>query len=294
MQFIVAGVDHVKNRDLYTDSDLPLCTANGIHGPTIGEWIAMTLLVGSRKYQTLRDWHVKKSWGTTDERERLYTSISDNVGKRFGILGYGSIGRQAARYAQVMGMDILVYTARERKTAESKKDHGFIVPGTGDPDGSIPRQWFSGADKDSLHKFLGSDLDYLLLSLPSTTVSRKMLGREEFRILAKRNAFVLNCARGDIVKEDELIESLVEFEKSDGARGLSGYATDVMVQEPLPKEHPLWTAPNVVLTPHLCGFHKNYAARALSVLEVNLEKLQKGETPLNLIDRALGYSTKTV
>lgn len=70
-----------------------------------------------------------------------------------------------------MGMDVLAYTASPRTTPESRKDHGFIVPGTGDPDGSIPSAWYSGLDKASLHTFLKQDLDVLVIGVPLTSVT---------------------------------------------------------------------------------------------------------------------------
>jgi hypothetical protein len=73
-----------------------------------------------------------------------------------------------ARVAKAMGMDVIAYTASPRLTPESKRDDGFIVPGTGDPEGEFPSAWYSGTDKESLHKFLGQDIDLLVLAVPLT------------------------------------------------------------------------------------------------------------------------------
>lgn len=73
-----------------------------------------------------------------------------------------------ARVAKALGSDIIAYTASPRKTPESKKDNGFIVPGTGDPDGSLPSEWYSGLDKKGLHEFLRQKIDLLVLSVPLT------------------------------------------------------------------------------------------------------------------------------
>lgn len=67
-----------------------------------------------------------------------------------------------------MGMDVIAYTATPKDTPEKKKDHGYIVPGTGDPDGAIPTAWYSGLDRQSLHEFLRQDIDVLLVSVPLT------------------------------------------------------------------------------------------------------------------------------
>jgi hypothetical protein len=73
-----------------------------------------------------------------------------------------------ARVAKAMGMDVIAYTASPRPTAESKRDDGFIVPGTGDPEGQFPSAWYSGTDKESLHTFLGQEIDLLVLAVPLT------------------------------------------------------------------------------------------------------------------------------
>lgn len=67
-----------------------------------------------------------------------------------------------------MGMEVLAFTATPKDTPEKKADNGYIVPGTGDPDGAYPSKWFSGLDKQSLHHFLKQDIDILVLSLPLT------------------------------------------------------------------------------------------------------------------------------
>jgi hypothetical protein len=67
-----------------------------------------------------------------------------------------------------MGSDVIAYTASPRKTPESRRDDGFIVPGTGDAEGSIPSAWYSGLDKESLHEFLRQGIDLLVLCVPLT------------------------------------------------------------------------------------------------------------------------------
>ena len=75
-------------------------------------------------------------WSSPHERATAY--VEDSPGLRMGILGYGAIGRQCARVAKAMGMDIIAYTSRQRPTPESKRDDSYCVPGTGDPEGPPP------------------------------------------------------------------------------------------------------------------------------------------------------------
>lgn len=89
IQFASAGVNNHANHPIYTDSDIPLCSANGVHGPQIAEWVVMMDLVHSHNYTALYDNQKQKIWDSSPTK-----SVSDRVGKRVGILGYGSIGRQ--------------------------------------------------------------------------------------------------------------------------------------------------------------------------------------------------------
>lgn len=183
-------------------------------------------------------------------------------------------------------MDVIAYTASPRKTPESKKDTGYIVPGTGDPDGLIPSAWYSGLDKASLHNFLKQDIDILLISVPLTEQTKHFLGAEEFAILGKTNTFVVNIARGAIIVQDDLIEALRK-KAEDG--GLRGAALDVTDPEPLPADSELWDLENVAVTPHVSGMGTMYANRTFEILEKNLTHFENGERLINVVDKKKGY-----
>lgn len=255
----------------------------------------MTMLNSSHHYSLLHDWQRSHTWGPQTERKVL-THLRDKTGQRIGILGYGSIGRQVARVSQAMGMDVVAFTAHPRSTPESKKDTGYIVPNTGDPDGTIPSAWFSGFDKASLHNFLSKDLDHLVISVPLTKETTHLLSAPEFAILGKKkNAFISNISRGLIINQDDLIASLRAYaaadplDGGDGGGGLRGAAIDVADPEPLPKDSELWDTPNLIVTPHISGLGETYLDRSLGVLEVNLERRERGEKLINVVDRERGY-----
>lgn len=187
-------------------------------------------------------------------------------------------------------MDVIAYTAHPRTTPDSKKDKGFIVPGTGDPDGSIPTAWFSGLDKSSLHDFLAQDIDHLLVSVPITDKTLHFLAAPEFTILGKRNAFISNISRGQILQQDDLIAALEQGALNNGKDGgLSGAALDVTDPEPLPDNHPLWSAPNCIVTPHISALSTAYTERSFQVLEANLKRWEEGKELINLVHRKSGY-----
>lgn len=187
-------------------------------------------------------------------------------------------------------MDVIAYTAHPRPTPDSKKDKGFIVPHTGDPDGSIPTAWFSGLDKSSLHEFLAQDIDHLVVTVPITADTSHFLAAPEFAILGKRNAFISNISRGEILQQDDLIASLKQGALNNGKDGgLGGAALDVADPEPLPEDHPLWDAPNCIVTPHISALSTAYTDRSFQVLETNLERWEQGKKLINLVNRKSGY-----
>lgn len=196
-----------------------------------------------------------------------------------GILGYGCIGRQCARLARALGMDVHAFTLREKPTPESRKDESFVEEGLGDPGGDLPSRWFHG--RDQLNDFL-SGLDWLVITLPLTESTRGIISKEQFEALGKRKAFVTNASRGPVVITDDLVEAL-------NSGTIKGAALDVTDPEPLPSDHPLWKAKNAVITPHVSGNSTHYNERALKILRENIKRRAEGRPIINRVNRSLGY-----
>lgn len=274
-------MDHYLDHPILTDSEIPFTTSSGIHGPPISEHVLMTLLITAKQYNTLHLNQLKGSWS------RPKATLYDHVGRRIGVLGYGSIGRAVARLAHAMGMTVLAYTASPRTTPEARQDNGYIVPGTGDPTGEIPSAWYSGHGKEDLHTFLSANLDYLILTLPLTPATTHLLSTKEFQVLSSHSPspggpFVVNISRGAIIDQPSLIKAL-----KDGT--LRGAALDVTDPEPLPSDSELWGMDSAIVTPHMSGIGKEYMERAFEVLELNLERKEKGEKLVNEVGRGRGY-----
>jgi len=220
---------------------------------------------------------------------------------RSGILGYGSIGRQVARVAKALGMDVFAYTLHPRDTPESRRDNGFSPPGLGDPEGVFPSRWFSGTTTEELHEFLGSGIDLLVVATPLTDKTHHLrtqlpkprrrgkrltpcaiVSAPEFEVLAKKKAYISNIGRGPIIHTDHLIDAL-------DRELVRGAALDVTDPEPLPDGHPLWRAKNIIITPHVSGGSTKYSDRVLTILEGNLERLRDGRELANRVSRREGY-----
>jgi phosphoglycerate dehydrogenase-like enzyme len=249
-----AGVDRLYSSPIWKETKITLTNSSGVHGPQIAEWVILQILSHSHRQKLLLELQRQHVWGS----DKVPREQQDGVGQTFGVLGYGAIGRQAARVAHALGFEVIAFTATPKKTPESKKDRGYIVPRTGDPDGSIPSSWYSGFDKASLHEFLSQDIDVLLVSVPLTPETTHLLAREEFEILGRNNAFIINVSRGQVLEQGDLIESLKKYSESGGtggaiagADGLRGAALDVTDPEPLPADSELWDLENVAVTPHI-------------------------------------------
>lgn len=91
IQVLSAGVDHLVNEPIFKDTDIPITTASGIHGPAITEWVVMTTLALSKNYNFIHDNQKRHKW---DGRGVGLLKRKDWQGRTVGIAGYGSIGRQ--------------------------------------------------------------------------------------------------------------------------------------------------------------------------------------------------------
>ncbi|KAL2267902.1 hypothetical protein VTJ83DRAFT_5179 [Remersonia thermophila] len=311
VQLMSAGANHVLENEVFREGDAVWCTANGVHGPQISEWIISTYLAFEHRIPQYLDLQKQARWDRGDMH-----SIEDSADKTVGILGYGSIGRQTARLAAALGMKIHAYTLHPRDTPESRRDRAWAPPGLGDPQGVLPSRWFSGGSKEDLHAFLSSGLDLLVVATPLTGQTQHLLGREELEVLHRASfpdagkegdqpqqqqqqndgtsaddgapasrrgrTFVSNIARGPVIDTDALMAALREGR-------IRGAALDVTDPEPLPDGHPLWSAPNVLITPHVSGASTRYAERVLAILLENLGRLAEGKPLVNRIDKKRGY-----
>ena len=200
-----------------------------------------------------------------------------------------------------MGAEVYAYTAHPRPTPESRRDKAYHVPGLGDPEGKLPTRWFSGTTEGEVREFLTSGLDLLVVAVPLTDATRGLLGEAQFRALyeaapapsgggggggeekkKKPRTYVTNIGRGPVVDTDALIQALDEG-------WIRGAALDVTDPEPLPENHPLWHKDNVIITPHVSGNSDHYTDRLLGIIDVNLERLSKGEEFINQVNKKQGY-----
>jgi phosphoglycerate dehydrogenase-like enzyme len=120
-----------------------------------------------------------------------------------------------------------------------------------------------------------------LLLLPSTAETENFMGTARF-LAMRRNAFLLNFARGALVVDADLIEAV-------RAKTIAGAVLDVFRKEPLPADHPFWTTEGIVVLPHIGGLHPARDEAVAEVFVANAERFVAGQPLLTVVDRSLGY-----
>lgn len=264
LQVRSAGVDHLA-ADPPWNKGVLVTNARGVFAIPIGEYVSGAIL---RINQPIRAWAADQAAQRWPPDEQPLATIVR--GKTAVLVGYGSIGREVARQLAALGLRIVAVKPRP----EIRQDPSFRVPGSGDPDGSIPHRIVG---VDALVE-VAREADYLVLTLPLTPESRRIVDRTVLAALPA-TAWLINVSRGALVDEDALLEAL-------HAGRLAGAVLDVFSEEPLPSGHPLWEAPNVTITPHVSGATLQFLD---DLVVENVRRYLAGEPLLNPIDPERGY-----
>lgn len=268
LQYSGAGVDELTEVAPWRRGVL-VTTASGGNAVAIGEYVLGWLLYLSQQIGDLLENQRQRSWATTRQGLVGHTLR----GRTLALVGYGSVGREVARLAHAFGVRILAVKARPG----DHRDPGFRWPGTGDPEGSIPDR-IVGVER--LGEVVGQ-ADYVVVAAPLTPATRHTLGREVLAAL-RRDAWLINVGRGDIFEEPALLKAL-------RAKRFSGAILDVAWREPLEASSPLWTMPNVIVTPHVAGMSGTTWDALTELFVENLGRYVAGAPLLNLVDADRGY-----
>ncbi|MEA2653607.1 MAG: hypothetical protein QOI37_834 [Chloroflexota bacterium] len=257
-----AGVDHLA-ADPPWRKGIVVSNARGVFAIPMAEYVSGMLLRVSQPATWAAD-QAAHQWPT---EPALITLLR---GRTAVLLGYGSIGREVARQLSALGMRIIAVKPRP----DLRHDTAYRVPGTGDPDGSIPERIVDVAELTTTV----ADADALILTLPLTEDSRGIVSAGVLAAMPP-SSWLINVSRGAIVDEPALFDALR------GGR-LAGAVLDVFGQEPLPADSPWWDAPNVIVTPHSSGMtHRFYD----ELLVENVRRYLAGEPLLNQVDPERGY-----
>ena len=249
-----AGVDiYCKDPSVFANPQCLLTNSSG-YGVTIAEHVIMVLLMLLRRMPEYDEVVRRHGWSN----QLPICSIRDNT---FTILGTGNIGVNVAQRLRGMGAAKITGLSRSGRPSA---DFDRVLP--------ISR----------LDEVL-PETKILVMALPSTPETENILSRERIALLPPE-AYVINVGRGTALDQDALTEAL-------NSRRLAGAALDVMVPEPLPPDHPLWNARNLILTPHVSGnMTLGYTCDVnVEMFCRDLANYAAGRPLVNLVDRTLGY-----
>jgi glyoxylate/hydroxypyruvate reductase len=251
IQATSAGIGQFVKRMKY-DQLMPetiFTTASGVHARPLAEFVIMAMLIHfkglSRNMEDKRNHHWERYAGT------------DLEGRTLGLVGLGRIGSMTARMARCMGMKVI----------------GTDLY----PNEDVVDQFYPLEDLQTMLPHC----EVLVLSVPHTPQTEKMIGGDSLNLLPK-GAFFINIARGLVVDEEALIRTLK-------SNHLGGAALDVFAVEPLPAESPLWDMPNVLICPHSASTSDRENSRITDIFVENLRRYLAGERLLNVLNPELMF-----
>jgi phosphoglycerate dehydrogenase-like enzyme len=245
-----AGVESVLFPELI-ESDIPLTNARGVFAQSLGEFVVASILYFAKDLRRMVRNQQARRWEQFDV-DVLYTQT-------LGVIGYGEIGKAAARRAKALGMKIL---AIRRKAAQD--------------DGIVDQSFTIAQRLDMLPQ-----CDYVCVAAPLTPETRGLVGEAEIAAM-KSSGVLINVGRGPVIHEPSLIRALQE-------NRIRGAALDVFDQEPLPEEHPYWGMENVLISPHCADHTATWLDESMQMFIDNFLRFHRGEALTNIVDKRAGY-----
>ena len=250
VQSLHAGFDDVPVR-LAGELGMAVANASGTNSQGVAE-LALTLMLSLYRHLIWTDSALRQGQWMVDRATGHDTYEIE--GKTVGIVGLGNIGSITARLVNAFNTRIL-YT-------DIKANHGM--------------ERMVGAERVSLDHLL-SESDIVTMHTPLNDSTRGMIGRNELGLM-KRSAILINTSRGPVVRQDALVDALLE-------RRIWGAGLDVFEQEPADPDNPLFKLDNVVVVPHLAGQTYESYPRRVQLAFSNMQQVLDGTAPRNLVTR---------
>ena len=244
-----AGVNHLMPLD-WLPADIVLTNNSGAHGAKCEDYCAMALLMLNGHMP-----HVLANQRAARWQQLFSTPIA---GKTAVVIGFGDLGSAAGRAAKKLGLKVIAVTRSGK--AGKPADVACKV--------------------SRLDSFLPK-ADFVIVATPLTQETRGLMSRARLALL-KPEAGLVNVGRAPLVDYDALRDML-------NSGKLAGAILDVFDSEPLPADSPLWTTPNVVVTPHISCDNPRYIDILLDRWFENFARLLAGKPLRNVVDRKLGY-----
>ena len=252
MQTGGAGNDWLLRAPEIANSDVVLTNGSGVAAIPIAEHVLALMFTLSRNFHGFAKAQRDHEWFRGGH-------LGEVDGSTMGIVGLGAIGEKTAEKAQ--GLNMRVIGLRRDPTRASPHVDQMLGP-------------------DGLFELLESS-DWVVVASALTPETRGLIGEPELKRM-KDTACLINIARGQIVREEVLVQALREG-------WIAGAGLDVFAREPLPPDSPLWDMPNVVVTSHRSGSTPHYNDRLVEIFIENLRRYRAGEPMINVVDKQLTY-----
>ncbi|HWF93265.1 MAG TPA: D-2-hydroxyacid dehydrogenase [Terriglobales bacterium] len=253
-----AAVHQLMFRELVNSNAL-LTNGRNVHGKVVAEHVLALIFALAKnlpyamRLQARRVWGLELMWAESARPREV-------SGATVGLVGVGSIGREAAKSAAALGMNVIA----------TRQD-----PGEPAPEGV--RKVFG---TNELSKMLGES-DYVVLAVPVTASTKKMIDAKQLAAM-RPNACLINIGRGAVLDEAALVDAL-------RTKTIAAAALDVFEKEPLPQDSPLWKMENVLITPHTAGLTDKLWERQYAFFSENLRRFMNGQPLLAVVDKQKGY-----
>ena len=241
-----AGVDSVDVQAC-TEKGILLINAPGLNAQSVAEHVIGLMVAVSKKFRSLDGVVRNGRWA-----EKRFYMGNELYEKTLGIIGFGNIGSRLAKMAQAFGMEIITYDPYIPQEKVSHLDIKMV-------------------DLESLLK----NSDYVSVNAPLTKETRRLIGEKQLRLM-KRDAVMINTARGGLIDEQALVKALEEH-------WIAGAGIDVLENEPV-TTHPLFNIENVILTPHTASWTIEAFRRIAVTVCENILKTMRGRIPDNLVN----------
>lgn len=247
VQSISAGVDQYDPA-VFRARGIRLASAQGANANAVSEHAIALILALARRIPEARDNQAQRHWrGMIGDLSRREDELG---GKTLLVVGIGRIGGRLARLAKAFGMQVIGLRRDPARGAEGADEiHGMAALHA-----QLPRA------------------DYVALTCALTEETRGLMDARALAAM-KPGAALVNVARGRVCDEAALVAAL-------HAGHVGQAALDVTAEEPLPADSPLWSMPNVLITPHTGGETRLYEDNVLDLMEENLARLARGEAAL--------------
>jgi len=224
-----------------------------IYNDHIGAHVMAFVLAFARGFQTYLPQQMRREWKPAGRESGDVVHLPEAVAL---VVGVGGIGSEVARLASAFGMRVIGIDERRR-----------------DKPPGVAELHRAAALDDLLPR-----ADFVILTVPHTPETEGFMNRARFRQM-KRSAFFINIGRGMTTRLDDLVAALRAGE-------IAGAGLDVYEQEPLPADHPLWTMPGVLLTPHTAGHGPYLEDRRFEIVVENCRRFTSGRELRNVVDKS--------